>query len=664
MAETKQVARYGKWISSITADHLSSGSIHLEGVQTNPSTGQIYTLESRPAEDGRHAIVEILYPTTTHDVLPAGFNAMGAIHEYGGGSFLICPDGSLLFTDYPNNGVFLLNVDSGEVKSIVTPDPLVRFGDFHVYPGSYEWILAVRETHGSHDAEENTIVAIHSLSGEVTTVAEGADFYQHPHFSPDGKYVCWIQWNHPDMPWTGSILHVATWESGKVLSGTSTVVSGQAGVESICQPRWGPQGSLFFVSDKTGIWQLYRWDGYGQGREVEHIELKGLERAEFGSREPCLGNCTYALLDEDTLVASAVQNAMANLVKVDLRTNTWEDLSLPLVDIQKNALAVLSPTSFAVIGSTRTTPQALYRVDITNKPSLTLLHNTTTLSVDPALISPAQHITFPRAHSTASTFSSQGITHAHAIFNPPTNPSYDAPLNTLPPLLLWMHGGPTTHVTPALSLTVQYWTSRGYAYVSVNHVGSTGYGRAYRSALDGQWGVEDIADAASCVSYLSSSGLIDGSKVGIIGESAGGYAVLQALTNDPSLWTAGVSLYGISNLSGFASITHKFESRYIIGLVLGPGGEEWSEEKREAVYRERSAVYFAEKVNAPLLLLQGDQDTIVPVGQAVQMKHVLKEQGKGVEMVLFEGEGHGWHKSETIRRSLQVTEEFWRRTLL
>ncbi|KAL3486109.1 Alpha/Beta hydrolase protein [Aspergillus germanicus] len=652
-----QIAPYGKWTSPITAEQLSSGSVHLEGIQTNLSTGQIYTLESRPAERGRHAIVEIRASTSTQtstsaltrDALPPGYSAMGAIHEYGGGSFLVHPDGnSILFTDYPQNGIFSLNPRSEEVMTIVPPNPRIRYGNFHVYPKSHGWILAVQETHGDRGADDNSIVAIHAATGIVSNIVRGADFYQHPQFSPDGRYVSWIQWDHPDMPWTGSILHVAKWEDGIVLQAASTVVAGQAGKESICQPRWGPDGTLFFVSDKTG--------------EVKMIELKGLEGVEFGSREPCLGNCTYVLLDENKIIASAVQNATANLVKIDLRTNTWEDLNLPLVDIQKNALAALSATSFVVIGSTRTTPQALYHVDLAfdTKPTINLLYTTTRNSIPPSLISPATHITFHRIHST-----SKGLpTHAHAIFNPPLNPSYAGTPNTLPPLLLWMHGGPTTHVPPSLSLFVQYWTSRGYAYASLNHIGSTGYGRAYRSALDGYWGVEDIADAASCVAYLAEKNLIDKNRVGIVGESAGGYAVLQALTTYPDLWAAGISLYGISDLSGFARITHKFESRYIVSLVLGFDGNNWSEERKEEVYRSRSAMYFAERVKAPLLLLQGGEDTIVPVVQAVQMRDVLREKGKSVEMVVFKGEGHGWARRETIKRSLELEEEFWRRALL
>ncbi|KAJ5671238.1 hypothetical protein N7507_000365 [Penicillium longicatenatum] len=662
---SSQVAPYGKWDSPITAESLSVGSIQLKGVQANvsykhnnltnrlinkPITGQIYALESRPAEGGRVTIVEVL-DSTTKEVLPAEYSAEGAIHEYGGGSFAIYPNGKLMFTNHPTNGLFLLDPASGAVETIVVPDISIRFGDFHVYPPTQEWILAVQETHcrsSGNSIVTNTVVSIHASTGDISIVAEGADFYQHPQFSPDGTQVSWIQWNHPDMPWTGSVLHVAPWQPGTLLSGT--VVSGQAGVESICQPRWSPDGTLFFVSDKTGFWQLYRFDG-----EMSHlIHLEGLESAEFGSREPSLGTCTYIFMDEETIIANAIQNATSNLIKINPKDSSWVDLSLDLVEILKSAMTRISPTSLAVIGSTRTAPQALYRVDISGI-SIKMIRATVQQSIPEELISEAQHITYPRTYSNDSG-------NAHAIFVPPMNPAFQAPEGTLPPLLVWMHGGPTSHVTPALASKTLYWTSRGYAYVLVNHVGSTGYGRAYRALLDGAWGEAEIQDAASCVSYLASEKLIDASKVGIVGESAGGYAVLQALYTYPDIWRAGISLYGISSLAGFAETTHKFESQYMQGLVLGYG--ECSDEKREALYRKRSAVFHVGRIKANLLLLQGDIDTVVPVSQALQMEEAMKDAGKEVEVMIFEGEGHGWHKGETIRASIELETEFWARNLL
>ncbi|KAH8698606.1 putative dipeptidyl peptidase IV [Talaromyces proteolyticus] len=656
MSDSITVAPYGKWDSPITAEHLSSGSVHLEGIQANPSTGQLFVLESRPSEGGRYAIVE-LADTTTRDVLPAEYNAEGTIHEYGGGSFAMHPNGRLLFTSHPDNGIFLLDPASGDVETIVAPNVSVRFGNFHVHPTTAEWILAIQESHSKNSdggaVVKNAIVAIRVNTAEVSVIAEGADFYQHPQFSPDGKRVCWTEWNHPDMPWSGTRLYVAQWETGK-LSG-QILVSGEAGVESICQPRWGLDGTLFFVSDKTGYWQLYRFDG----ETPKLIHLNGLESAEFGSREPALGNCTYVQLDNKTIVASVNQNATSNLVLIDLETSSWKDLSLPIVDIQKNAMASISPTAFAVIGSTRTVPQALYRVDLSDGVSIKLLKPTTELDIPDTLISEARHITFPRLYGKKDDSKSAN---AYAWLVEPKNAAFKAPEGTKPPLLVWMHGGPTYHVPPGLALTTQYWTSRGYAYVLVNHVGSTGYGRAYRELLDGEWGAAEIADAASCVKYLASEGVIDSSRVGIVGESAGGYSVMQALYTYPDIWAAGISIYGISSLSEFAETTHKFESHYIDSLVLGKGGK--TKEEIETIYKSRSAVYHAEKIKGPLLLQQGDVDTIVPAWQATHMVEKMRELGKTVEIEIYPGEGHGFHMEKTIKASTESQTRFWIDNLL
>lgn len=318
-------------------------------------------------------------------------------------------------------------------------------------------------------------------------------------------------------------------------------------------------------------------------------------------------------------------------------------------------MARLSPTSFVVIGSTRTVPQALYRVDLSNNvASITLLKDTVKLSIPSTLLSEVQHISYPRTYGKNRSGS------AHGMFVAPKNPAFKAPAETKPPLLVWMHGGPTTHVTPGLDLQTQYWTSRGYAYVHVNYAGSTGYGRAYRELLDAEWGLADIADAASCVKYLASKGLIDDSKVGIVGESAGGYSVLQALYTYPDIWAGGVCLYGISNLQEFVESTHKFESQYAVGLVLKKG---LSKEEQEAVYKSRSACYHAETIKASLLLLQGSADTIVPEAQTREMERVMRELGKSVDMVVFEGEGHGWSRGETIKASIEKEREFWAKVL-
>ena len=361
-------------------------------------------------------------------------------------------------------------------------------------------------------------------------------------------------------------------------------------------------------------------------------------------------------MDESTLVASVNQNATSNLISVNLENNSWKDLSLPIVDIQKNAMARLSPSAFVVIGSTRTSPQALYHVTLHgDDASIKLLRPTVELNISEAVLSQARHISFPRVYSNSTD-------NAHGWFMEPKNDAFAAPEGTKPPLLVWMHGGPTYHVPPGLSLATQYWTSRGYAYMVVNHVGSTGYGRKYCKLLDGNWGVADIADAASCVAYLVDQGFVDPKRVGIVGESAGGYAVMQALYTSPDIWAAGISLYGISSLAEFAATTHKFESHYIDSLVLGGGTK--SQEEIDAIYRKRSAVYHAAKINAPLLLLQGDIDTIVPPWQAVRIEQILRGLGKEVQVVMLEGEGHGFHMEKSIKTSIELQTRFWADKLL
>jgi dipeptidyl aminopeptidase/acylaminoacyl peptidase len=331
------------------------------------------------------------------------------------------------------------------------------------------------------------------------------------------------------------------------------------------------------------------------------------------------------------------------------------ELSLGLVDIPLNSIRKISNTKFVVIGSTMTSPSALYLVDI-SKPSEKLrLKSSTALSFSPSIYSIAKPITFPRTQGKDTG----GV--AHAIFNPPHNPSYTPVPETKPPVIVSIHGGPTSHDAPGLNLETQYWTSRGYAYVHVNYVGSTGYGRKYREALNYSWGVKDVDDCASCVAYLAEQGLVDSTKAGIVGASAGGYTVLQSLISFPKLWAGGNSKFGVGNLDSMAMMTHKFESHYLFALLF-PG--DTSEKERQKIYWERSPVFHAEKIESSLLILQGDEDRVVPLDQAEEMTRVLKSSGKDVKLVVFQGEGHGFRMQENVKTAILEEEKLWRRTLL
>jgi dipeptidyl aminopeptidase/acylaminoacyl peptidase len=328
-------------------------------------------------------------------------------------------------------------------------------------------------------------------------------------------------------------------------------------------------------------------------------------------------------------------------------------LPLELVFVEFSGVARVSDTEFAVIGSTAKTPPALYLINITKPTEKKLLKSSASIPLLLDIFSPARSISFPRTHGTSGT--------AYAIFAPPANPDFQGVQKNKPPLIVSMHGGPTSHVSPTLDLEAQYFTSRGYAYVHVNHTGSTGFGRAYREALNYNWGVKDIEDVLSCIDYLADQGLIDRSRVGIRGGSAGGYAVLQSLVSYPKIFAAGCSLYGIGNLKELGAKTHKFESHYLWDLIFP---SDTSEDEKERIMKARSPCFHADKIESPLVLLQGDKDNVVPMGQAIEMEKILREAGKDVKLVIYEGEGHGWQGGKAIKSSIEEEEALWRRTLV
>ncbi|KAG9232224.1 Alpha/Beta hydrolase protein [Amylocarpus encephaloides] len=552
--------------------------------------------------------------------------ASGKIHEYGGGAASMCRDGRVVFTDSEGGGVFFL-LENGEVEERVGGRKGVYFGDFDGQ-GTGKYILAVREVHFGDGREvENCIVSIDVKDGSVRVLAEGADFYSHPRFSRDGKRVCWKQWNHPDMPWTGSELYVAEWNEGtELLKGN--YVAGKAGEQAICQPRWAWDGAL--------------WHEVEKGEDVE-----------IGKREIYMGNTTYIQLSPKKLLITYCRNATDGLIVYDIPTQTVIELPLELVHIEFHGLARISDTSFAVLGSTAKTPPALYIVDITKPSEKKLLKISSSSDLPLSTFSPATSISFPRTHGTP------GI--AHAIFSPPSNPLYTGPEGANPPLIISIHGGPTSHVTPRLNLEAQYFTSRGFAFADVNYTGSIGYGRAYREALNYYRGIKDVEDTLFCIDFLASQNLIERSKVGIRGGSAGGYTVLQSLVHHPNVFASGCSLYGVGNLKDFVTKTHKFESHYLFNLLFP---SDTLELDRGRIYKTRSLCLHGNKIEAPLLLLQGDKDNVVLLSQGVDMERVLREKGKDVRLVVFEGEGHGWKGSEAIKRSVEEEEGLWGRTLV
>ncbi|RDW63957.1 putative dipeptidyl peptidase IV [Coleophoma crateriformis] len=654
-ASHKTTAAFGSWKSPITTELLTAKSIGLSAVHAHASNGMVYYQEDRPAEAGRSTIVEYSPTQGAREVLPKEYSASSGIHEYGGGEFCVGADGDVVVVDGNSNAVLSINPSSGVVRTVIEPNENLRWADFDVHPTDPKWILAVKEDHVPEPVE-NLLVAVNSETKETHVVARGADFYKYPRFSLDGKRICWVQWNHPDMPWTGTELYVADWHDGKI--GEKQYVDGKAIQVAVDEPSWGRDGTLFYVSDATGYGQLYRLDPGAQS--ARHIQLKGLEDVEFSGRNPALGSRTFLSLSASTLVAAYTRNATNFMISIDLATETWKDLGLPLIAVRKSALARVSDTRFAVIGGTAKAPVALYEVDLADPSSLKIIKSSMDIALSDAYFSEAQHISFPRVYGNDKTGTS------HCLFTPPKNPEFEGLPGTLPPLIVSLHGGPTSHVAPGLALEIQYWTSRGYAWVDINYTGSSGYGRAYRDALNGKWGVADTDDSASCVSHLISAWLVDGSRIGIRGGSAGGYGVLQALCIYPDLWAGGVSEYGVSDVAALARDTHKFESHYLFKLLFENGTAGISEEEIERVYRERSPLYHADQITAPVLLLQGTADKVVPPNQTLAMEKIIKERGGDVDVkvVMFEGEGHGFTKAENVKQAIEEEEKWWTKTLV
>jgi dipeptidyl aminopeptidase/acylaminoacyl peptidase len=360
-------------------------------------------------------------------------------------------------------------------------------------------------------------------------------------------------------------------------------------------------------------------------------------------------------LNKDEIIITYTKEATNGILLYNIPNKSATELPLGLVSISGAAISRVSDTQFAVIGGTKTTPNGLYLVDVTKPPEKQLLKTSSGVEISPAYLSPTQTITFPRTHGNDLNSNS------YAIFVPPYNENFSAPAGAIPPLIIFIHGGPSSHADPGLKLEAQYFTSRGYAYCYVNHAGSTGYGRKYRDALNYYWGIKDCEDTVSCIEYLASRNLINPSKVGITGGSAGGYTVLNGMCMFPTTFAAGNSLFGISNLKTLVSDTHKFESHYLFDLLFPASTPE---EERQKIYLERSPCFHAEMIERPLLILQGDEDRVVPMNQAVEMERVLKGKGADVTLVVFEGEGHGFGKEENIKRAIEEEEKLWRRTLL
>jgi len=615
---TRQQSPYGSWRSPVTADAIVAGVVGLSQIQLDGD--DIYWVEGRPAEAGRNVIVRRRPDGSISDVTPREYNARTRVHEYGGGAYLV-RDGVVWFTNFKDQRLY--RQDSGRAPVAITPAQDIRHADI-VFDARHQRLIAVREDHTTDMPQAvNTIVSLDPI-GKIPakTLVQANDFYSSPRVSPSGTHLSWLTWNHPNMPWDGTELWVAELTPDG-LRALRKVAGGEG--ESIFQPTWSPDGMLYFVSDRSNWWNLYRWRG-------PTVEAVAEVTAELGTAQWTFGMSTYAFESERRIVCQVRSQGVTRLATIDPQAPRLKPVDMPFTAFSPYIQARAG--SAYVIAGSPTDPMAVVAVNL-ETGRVDVLRRSAERVVDPTYISVPEAIEFP----------TEGDVTAHAFFYPPVNPEFTAPAGELPPLIVYVHGGPTSAVSNALDISDQFWTTRGFAYLVVNYGGSTGFGREYRQRLNGLWGVVDVDDSVNGARYLIEHGRVDGNRVAITGGSAGGYTVLRALTST-DFFKAGASHFGISDLEVFHSDTHKFESMYDQSL-LG----RWPEDRE--IYRERSAIHSVDRITAPVILFQGLEDKIVPPNQAELIVAALRKKGLPVAYLPFEGEQHGFRIAKNIKRSLE-----------
>ncbi len=626
-AANPTIAPYGSWRSPITAQMLVQGNVRFGDTALDGDT--FYWVETRPEEQGRYVIVRRTPDGKIEDVLLAPFSARTLVHEYGGGA-LLASAGTLYFTNYEDQRLWRLV--PGQTPQPITAAGKLRFADF-VHDAARNRLISVCEDHsaGGHEPA-NRIVAVDLADGKITPLVEGADFYSNPRVSPDGRQLCWLSWNHPNLPWDGTELHVAEFQANGQLGKPRKVAGGDE--ESLFQPSWAADGTLYFVSDQTNWWNLY---AERDGKVAPVLPME----AEFASAQWIFGLTTYGFAGEGRIVARYCRKGKWQLVRINPQTGKYDEIALPYSNI--SGIDVGADRVYAVVSSP-TESDTLVEINLANNAVQTIRRSSPVLA-DAKYTSIPEAIEFP---------TDSGKT-AHAFYYPPTNADFCGPAGEAPPLLVIIHGGPTSATVAQFRLSTQFWTSRGFGVCDVNYGGSTGYGRDYRNRLRKGWGVVDVADATNAALFLAKEGKADRKKLIIRGGSAGGYTTLACLAFRDT-FCCGASYYGISDLILLTQDTHKFEARYNDRLV-GPYPE------AAALYKERSPIEHLDSFNEPILLLQGLEDKIVLPNQAELILESLKKKGVPVAYVPFAGEQHGFRKAENIVRAQEAELFFYSRIL-
>ena len=632
---SRKTAPYGSWKSPITSGLIAAQSITLSEARLDGE--QVYWLEGRPQEQGRLVVVRAdLFGRHATDVTPKSYNARTRVHEYGGASWTVA-NGSVYFSNFVDGRLYRQSNSASDPLPL-TRGPAARerqwrFADGIIDRSRQRWI-GVREDHTAGGEPINTIVVVDlgqpgREPGRV--LVGGHDFFASPRLSPDGRWLIWLAWDHPNMPWNGTTLHLSGLdEAGNVIELLS--IAGSAS-ESVFQPEWSPDGGgIFFVSDRSNWWNLYRFDL--ASRKSEPLAPMA---AEFGVPLWRLGASTYACAGPDRIVCAYSTAGLGRLAVLDLESKSLRPFETPF-------------TEFSYVRADGN--RAVFRAGAPNHPASIVMLDLISgahhvLKKETDLLDQSElHIADYLSTVKSVEFSTTNGNSAYGLFYPPHNPDYAPPADELPPLLVKCHGGPTASASSVLDLTTQFWTSRGIAVLDVNHGGSTGFGRAFRDRLHLNWGIVDVDDCINGAKFLVAEGLIDEKRMVIRGGSAGGYTTLAALVFR-DFFHGGASYYGVSDVAALARETHKFESRYLDWLI-GPYPQ------AQDRYRERSPLYHVDQLSKPVIFFQGAEDAVVPPNQAEAMVEALRRKGKPVGYFLFSGEQHGFRNAANIQRCLDA----------
>ena len=619
----KTAKPYGSWPSTLSAELITRAAPGLNFLQSHGE--RLFWVESRPWEAGRNVIMCREGDGSTRDLLPAPFSHQSRVHEYGGMAYAM-DDSHLYFVNAADQRIYQLALAQDKQPVAITAAGS-RFADL-VIDQARQQLIAVCETHHDNREPENTLVSIVLADGSLSTLVSGADFYAFPRISPDSKQLCWIEWQHPNMPWDSTQLWLANFSDGGLSD--KMLVAGADNNEAIFQPQWSPDNQLYFVSDKNNWWNIYRIEN-GSRQPVLEIE------AEFATPLWQFGMTSYDFIDADTIACVYTKNGIWHSGFIDIQSGQLNTIESQYSSMQ--AVTCHQDKLYLVAGAAAL-PSEL--ISISRQAKVTSIYSPATLALAPENLSEPQSILF------ASGRDNQPV---HAFYYPPTNANYCGIEGELPPVIALCHGGPTGATDSGLNLKLQYWCNRGFAVVDINYRGSTGFGRAYRHSLAGAWGIADVEDTQHAIRHLTEQQMIDPQRCLIRGGSAGGYTVLSALTFTDT-FQAGASLYGIGDLETLAKDTHKFESRYMDSLI-GPYPE------RRDIYLQRSPIHHAQGLNCPVIFLQGLEDKVVPPNQAEMMVKLLQDKGIKVAHITFPDEGHGFRKADNIIHAMESELAFY-----